>query len=129
MKNIRNEVVEGLVNAAEEFGLPTALYYVFGKSLRVRIEFSVSDCKSSIDELALSVRSQNALKRARIDTLGELVNKLNEGNLKQIRNLGKKSYSEIQTKILCYGYGRLSLKERQSFFDDLLTRNDYSMWR
>ena len=98
MKNIRNEVVEGLVNAAEEFGLPTALYYVFGKSLRVRIEFSVSDCKSSIDELALSVRSQNALKRANINTI-------------------------------CYGYGRLTLKERQSFFDDLLARNDYSMWR
>ena len=105
--------------------MPIVLNDVLGKCVRVKIEFSVTDCSSSIDELALSVRSQNALKRARIDTLGELINKLNEGNLKQIRNLGKKSYSEIQT----YGYGRLSLKERQSFFDDLLSRNDYSMWR
>ena len=125
MKNIRTEVVEGLVNAAEEYGLPIVLNDVLGKCVRVKIEFSVTDCSSSIDELALSVRSQNALKRANINTLGELINKLNEGNLKQIRNLGKKSYSEIQT----YGYGRLSLKERQSFFDDLLARNDYSMWR
>lgn len=125
MNDIRNEVVEGLVNAAEEYGLPTALYYVFGKSLRVRIEFSVTDCSSSVDELALSVRSQNALKRANIGTLGELIDKLNEGNLTQIRNLGKKSYSEIQTKILCYGYGKLSMKGRQAFFDDLLVKNDY----
>lgn len=129
MKNIRTEVVEGLVNAAEEYGLPIVLNDVLGKCVRVKIEFSVTDCSSSIDELALSVRSQNALKRANINTLGELIDKLNEGYLKQIRNLGKKSYSEIQTKILCYGYGRLTLKERQSFFDDLHTRNDYSMWR
>lgn len=125
MSKNRIELVEVLVKSAEEYGLPIVLNHVFGKDLRIKIWFSNSDCDSSIDELALSVRSQNALKRAQIDTLEGLIDRLNEGNLKQIRNLGSKSYREIQTKILCYGYARLSFKERLAFFDDLLERNEY----
>lgn len=120
------EVAEGLVKAAEEYGLPVVLNYFFGKNVRIKMWFSISGCNSSIDELTLSVRSQNALRRAHIDTVDKLIDRLNEGDLKQIRNLGKKSYNEIQTKILVYGYEMLSSKERLEFFYDLLERNDYS---
>ena len=67
---------------------------------------------SNIGELNLSVRRQNALKRAGVLTLNDLIDELNAGKLKGIRSLGRKSYSEIQTKILVYGDERLNAKEK-----------------
>ena len=52
----------------------------------------------SIDELELSVRSYNCLKRAGIHTLQDLVNK-SESDMMKIRNLGKKSLKEVLDKI------------------------------
>ncbi len=52
----------------------------------------------TIEELDLSVRSFNCLKRAGINTLGELTQKTAEEMMK-IRNLGKKSMEEIQQKL------------------------------
>lgn len=51
------------------------------------------------------------------------IEKLNEGDLKSIRNLGAKSYSEIQTKMLVYGFDRLSEKEKYEFFCRLVENN------
>ena len=52
----------------------------------------------TIEELDLSVRSFNCLKRAGINTVGELTRKTSEEMMK-IRNLGKKSMEEIQQKL------------------------------
>ena len=52
----------------------------------------------SIDELELSVRSYNCLKRAGIDTVEELTNKTSEDMMK-VRNLGRKSLEEVLTKL------------------------------
>ena len=52
----------------------------------------------TIDELELSVRSYNCLKRAGIGTIGELCDR-SEEDMKKIRNLGKKSLEEILLKI------------------------------
>ena len=52
----------------------------------------------TIDELELSVRSYNCLKRAGIGTIGELCDR-SEEDMKKIRNLGKKSLEEILQKI------------------------------
>ncbi len=52
----------------------------------------------TIDELELSVRSFNCLKRAGISTIGELCDRTEE-DMKKIRNLGKKSLEEILQKI------------------------------
>ena len=52
----------------------------------------------SIDELELSVRSFNCLKRAGINTIGELTGKSYDEMLK-IRNLGKKSLDEVVAKL------------------------------
>ena len=51
-----------------------------------------------IDELELSVRSYNCLKRAGINTLGELCEKSPEDMMK-VRNLGRKSMEEVQAKL------------------------------
>ena len=48
----------------------------------------------SIDELELSVRSYNCLKRAGINTVEELCNKTPDEMMK-VRNLGRKSLEEV----------------------------------
>ncbi len=52
----------------------------------------------SIDELELSVRSYNCLKRAGINTVAELVNKTPDEMMK-VRNLGRKSLEEVLAKL------------------------------
>ena len=52
----------------------------------------------SIDELELSVRSYNCLKRAGINTVEELTNKTSEDMMK-VRNLGRKSLEEVLGKL------------------------------
>ena len=52
----------------------------------------------SIDELELSVRSYNCLKRANINTVEELTNKTPDDMMK-VRNLGRKSLEEVLAKL------------------------------
>ena len=52
----------------------------------------------SIDELELSVRSYNCLKRAGINTVAELTNKTSDDMMK-VRNLGRKSLEEVLAKL------------------------------
>lgn len=52
----------------------------------------------NIDELELSVRSYNCLKRAGINTVEELINKTPEDMMK-VRNLGRKSLDEVLAKL------------------------------
>ncbi len=61
----------------------------------------------TIEELDLSVRSYNCLKRAGINTIGELTRKTEEDMMK-VRNLGKKSLQEVKDKLGALG---LSLRE------------------
>ena len=56
----------------------------------------------TIDDLELSVRSNNCLKRAGIQTVEELMQKTEEDMMK-VRNLGKKSLKEIKEVIASYG--------------------------
>ena len=52
----------------------------------------------NIDELELSVRSYNCLKRAGINTVAELINRTPEDMMK-VRNLGRKSLEEVLAKL------------------------------
>ena len=61
----------------------------------------------AIEELDLSVRSYNCLKRAGIQTVLELTEKTEEDMMK-VKNLGKKSLKEIKEKLAGYG---LSFKD------------------
>ena len=70
------------------------------------------DCK--IEDLNLSVRSYNCLKRANINTVGELTQKTEEEMMK-VRNLGRKSLKEVVQKLREIG---LDLKNSTSLFDD-----------
>ena len=61
----------------------------------------------TIEELDLSVRSYNCLKRAGIQTILELTDRTEEDMMK-VKNLGKKSLKEIKEKLIAYG---LSFKD------------------
>lgn len=58
----------------------------------------------TIEELDLSVRSYNCLKRAGINTVQELANKTEEDMMK-VRNLGRKSLDEVKIKLDNLGLG------------------------
>ncbi len=58
----------------------------------------------SIEELDLSVRSYNCLKRAGINSISELTLK-SEDEMMKIRNLGKKSLKEVKEKLISMGTG------------------------
>jgi DNA-directed RNA polymerase subunit alpha len=57
----------------------------------------------TIEELDLSVRSFNCLKRAGINTVADLINK-SEDDMMKVRNLGKKSLEEVIQKLHSLGY-------------------------
>ena len=72
------------------------------KTTDFMVEKAVDDKKTvlemNIDELELSVRSYNCLKRAGINTVEELCNKTSEDMMK-VRNLGRKSLEEVLAKL------------------------------
>ena len=57
----------------------------------------------TIEDLDLSVRSFNCLKRAGINTVEDLTNKSEEDMMK-VRNLGRKSLEEVIAKLASFGY-------------------------
>ena len=63
--------------------------------------------ETTIEELDLSVRSFNCLKRAGINTVEDLINKTEEDMMK-VRNLGRKSLEEVVAKLASLG---LSLRD------------------
>ena len=58
----------------------------------------------TIEELDLSVRAYNCLKRANINTVAELVTR-NQEDMMKVRNLGRKSLEEVQQKLAALGLG------------------------
>lgn len=65
--------------------------------------------KMAIEEMDLSVRSYNCLKRANIHTVEDLTKKTEDDMLK-VRNLGRKSLDEVINKLASYG---LALKQQE----------------
>lgn len=65
-----------------------------------------------IEDLELSVRAFNCLKRAGIDTVGDLLDKTYD-DLGKVRNLGKKSIDEIVEKLRNHPNGPFLLKDKE----------------
>jgi DNA-directed RNA polymerase subunit alpha len=74
-----------------------------------------------IEELDLTVRSYNCLKREGIHTVGELVGR-SEADLLDIRNFGAKSIDEVKMKLVGLG---LALKDSPPGFDPSIAAVDY----
>lgn len=79
-----------------------------GKSTEIMVEKDEGGkekvLEMTIEELDLSVRSFNCLKRAGINTVEDLINKSEEDMMK-VRNLGRKSLEEVVWKLASLGFG------------------------
>lgn len=64
-----------------------------------------------IDDLELSVRAYNCLKRAGINTIADLLDKSID-DLRKVRNLGSKSIDEIEEKLQNHPQGGFTLKQK-----------------
>ena len=67
-------------------------------SLKKEVGTKEKVLEQSIEELDLSVRSYNCLKRAGINTVEDLANKT-EDDMMKVRNLGRKSLDEVLKKL------------------------------
>lgn len=69
-----------------------------GKISKEDVQQEFPLCQAGIEELGLSVRSENCLHRAGIETIGQLAAKT-ENELKLIRNFGQKCLAEVKAKM------------------------------
>ena len=121
---IRQEQIATIIFETEKKnGLITTLGAVFGESFKVRLPLSKKALETSLDEIDFSVRAANSLKRAKIFSVGDVVKSIEDGSISSIRNLGKKTKTEIVTKLLLYGYEKLNSKEKLAFFRDIVYEN------
>ena len=117
------KIAEKLYESAKENGLIETLFAVYGNNIKTSIAYTKRACETSIDEIEFSVRSSNALKRTGLMTVGDVIDAIADERLMQVRNLGRKSYNEIKTRILKYGYDQLTEKEKLAFFVNLVEKN------
>jgi DNA-directed RNA polymerase subunit alpha len=80
-----------------------------------------ADLALPVEDLELTVRSYNCLKREGIHTVGELVAR-SEADLLDIRNFGAKSIDEVKAKLVSMG---LALKDSPPGFDPATAVDNY----
>ena len=101
--NLLNEHLKLFVDLSEEAGITEVLVTPDEKGREKVLEMTIED-------LDLSVRSFNCLKRAGINTVDDLINKSEEEMMK-VRNLGKKSFDEVKEKLQSLGFDLSSEEE------------------
>ena len=97
------EHLDLFVDLSDELSQPELMVEKDDKSKEKILEMTIED-------LDLSVRSFNCLKRAGINTVDDLINKSQEDMMK-VRNLGKKSFEEVRAKLQSLGYDLASSEE------------------
>lgn len=97
----------------DHFSLFTELPdYVFDEEEEEEPEVDEKDLllQKPIEDLDLSLRSYNCLKRADIHTLGDIIS-WEASDLAKIRNFGKKSFAEVEKTVQSYGFELKDSKE------------------
>ncbi len=108
---------EALASAAQIITNNMRLFIDLSGTVDHAIDFTDDDddndtgkvLEMTIEELDLSVRAFNCLKRAGINTVAELVQR-NQEDMMKVRNLGKKSLEEVEQKLVALG---LTLKTNE----------------
>ncbi len=99
----RRALQEAARQLVDILGLFTDGYERARMEVRSRIGRPVITDERPVEDLELTVRSYNCLKREGVDTIGQLAT-MTEEELMNIRNLGMKSVDEIRSKLIEYGY-------------------------
>ena len=102
--------------------LSKALHRVYTKR-NVCIPYTEDNLGESVMNLGMSGRATNALLRARLKTIGDVVDFCAGRKITDITNLGKNSGVEIFEAILDYCWDHMDQKERISFLIDTVERN------
>ena len=118
MKNLENKIRE-LMDSIGKYGLVKSVSSLCPPQTKLNISYSESTCLAPIEELALSVRGYNCLKRSGINTIGELIEMINSQKLPSVRNLGIKTVSEIKATLLQYGYDKYDDEEKKLFLKNI----------
>ena len=85
------------------------------------VPYSTRLADLSIDEMNLTVRSSNGLKRANIHSFGQLKDRLEiENGLINIRNIGQKSLKEIKQLFFEECYSRILPYEKAQYWQEVL---------
>ncbi len=97
------------VSSAAKLLTEQLMLFVYLSDNVIPVDFSEPEDKKlekvqvmTIEELDLSVRAYNCLKRANINTVYELIQR-NEEEMMKVRNLGKKSLEEVEQKLAALG--------------------------
>jgi DNA-directed RNA polymerase alpha subunit len=100
----------GILSTLRQLGVHEAL-----------VPYSSRLAELSIDEMSLTVRSSNGLKRANIHTYGRLRERMEtENGLINIRNIGQKSLKEIKQLFFEECYTRLLPYEKAQYWQEIL---------
>lgn len=115
-KVVLNIVTDGQITPLDAFRNALEVMYaqlaVFNSEISIQAPVTIERAEESpelkklterIDELGLSARSFNCLDRSNIKYVGEIV-MMSQNDLKNVKNLGKKSFEEIVEKLLEFGF-------------------------
>lgn len=104
----------GILETLQKIGIHEAL-----------VPYSNRLAELGIDEMNLTVRSSNGLKRANIHTFNQLRDRMRtENGLINIRNIGQKSLKEIEQLFFEECYARLLPYERAHYWQEILDNSD-----
>ena len=82
-----------------------------------QIQFPIWNIEGvSVEDLNLSVRAGNGLKRAGIMTIDEIIGR----DLGRVRNLGAVSVKEIKNAVLNYSYEHMTPRQKKEFWESIL---------
>lgn len=97
---------------------------ISGAGFTVPMYMGAQLLSTSVDDLNLSVRSSNCLKRAGWHTVGDVLNAIESWeDLGRVRNLGRTSLIEIRDQIVNYQKSLLSEPERIAFSEKVRELN------
>lgn len=121
--NTAKDILDTLFESTKVNGFVETLHAVFGKNMKVSIPLTKTVCNTPLEMLELGTRADNALRRGRVFSIGELADLLASDDIAKARNIGKKTISEIKTKLLVYTYDQMNTADQKAFLWDLVQKN------
>ena len=95
-----------------------------GEHFRYPVYMSAAFMNTVIEEMELSVRAYNCLKRAGYGTIGDLVSKIEgKADLLKIKNMGKLSANEVMVSLCCFQFSLLTEEKKRNYVNRIVELN------
>lgn len=119
----KEKVAKRFARLVEKYGLVGGIYLTFGEKAKFSLGFSPKLINLSVDELSISVRGYNVLKRSGLNTIGDVIDAINNKTLITLRNLGRKTHREIIINVVDLGYSHLSDDRKRALLNEIIDKN------